>query len=312
MRDKCRVCGAPATRKLGNVSFCETHYDRAVHQRASKQHADLVSAAMLVAFVLVVAAVDRWLHPEFTPLSLVVAGIALAMVPAGVWLAFFHRRDRREPEPMSKVLRVFVLGALLAGAIGIPLVERGFDVSSWLYRSPATFLVGAVLVVGFTQEFLKYGAVRFWVYDSPDFDELCDGVVYASAAGLGYATALNVAFVLGSGGVDLGLGAVHMVLTALAHAGFAGISGYFLAAEKLQHKPWWWTTAGVSLAAALNGVFTFTRGMLTRGGLSEAGGAANPWLGLALAVGLIVAVTFALSSAMRREIASASASGDAG
>ena len=45
------------------------------------------------------------------------------------------------------VIEVFVLGALVAGAVGIPLVDRVFDVDSWMYRSPWTHLVGAILVV---------------------------------------------------------------------------------------------------------------------------------------------------------------------
>jgi len=234
LNGRCRVCGQAGTNRLGGYVFCDAHYARARHHRRSIWHADVVSAALLVGFVLAVAAVDRWLRPEFTAASLMVTGVVLAVVPAAVWLTFFYRRDRLEPEPVGMVLEVFVLGALLAGAVGIPLVDRVFAVHTWLYRSPWSHLLGAVLVVGFTQEFLKYAAVRFSVYDTPEFDELVDGVVYASAAGIGYATALNIAFVVESGGVDLGLGAVRIVLTVLAHAAIAGITGYHLGANKLQ------------------------------------------------------------------------------
>lgn len=311
LSDKCRVCGAPAELRLGAHRYCRRHYERAVHHRGSIHHADLLSAALLLVFVLAVATVDRLVQPSFGPVSLIVAGVVLALVPAAVWLGFFYRRDRLEPEPVDKVLQLAILGGLLAGAIGIPVVDRVFAVSGWLYSSPLVFLLGSVLVVGATQEFLKYSAVRFWVYDSHEFDELADGVVYGSAAGIGYATALNIAFVVGSGGVDLGLGAVQIVLTALAQASIGGITGYFLAVEKLHHRPSWWVPLGVCLAAVLNGVFFFSRGMLTQGQLTEAGGASNPWIGLMLAVGLIAVVTLTLSRAIRRDIAAALAVGEA-
>ncbi|WP_371079223.1 PrsW family glutamic-type intramembrane protease, partial [Salmonella enterica] len=117
-----------------------------------------------------------------------------------------------------------------------------------------------------------YAAVRFSVYRSKEFDERTDGIIYATAAGLGFATALNISFVVGSGGVDLGLGAIRIVVTALAQASFAGIVGYFLAKEKLEGKPIWWMPFGVTLAAVLNGLFFFLRGRVSTGAISASSG----------------------------------------
>jgi len=98
-------------------------------------------------------------------------------------------------------------------------------------------LLVSILVIGFTQEFLKYAAVRYSVYMLPEFDERMDGILYGTASGLGFATMLNITYIMDSGGVDLGVGIIRIVVTALAQASFAGISGYFLARAKFEDEP---------------------------------------------------------------------------
>jgi protease PrsW len=300
--DVCRVCSRPATQKLGQYAFCDEHYKKAVHQRKGLWRVDLLTILLLVVFVILVFLFSTLAKPVLNEGSLIAAGIILALVPAALWLWFFYRRDQLEPEPKSMVVEVFILGALVAGALAIPLVDSVFHVNDWLYSSLATQILGGILVVGFIQEFLKYAAVRFSVYKSDEFDERTDGVIYSTAAGLGFATALNIAFVVNSGGVDLGLGAIRVVVTALAQASFAGIVGYFLAKEKLEGKPIWWMPLGVTIAAILNGLFFFLRGKLTTGSIEAAAGFNSSWIGLALAAVLTLAITYLLSYLTQRDV----------
>ena len=67
---------------------------------------------------------------------------------------------------------------------------------------------GAVGVVATAP--LVYLAVRLSVYHSDEFDEWTDGILYGTAAGLGYATILNIDFIVSSGGADLGPGTVRV------------------------------------------------------------------------------------------------------
>jgi ABC-type branched-subunit amino acid transport system permease subunit len=90
------------------------------------------------------------------------------------------------------------------------------------------------------------------------------------------------------------MAAIRVVVTALAQASFAGVTGYFLGREKLEHKPAWWMPLGFLLAALLNGVFFYLWGTLTRGTISVSGGYVNPWAGLILAVVLSGATTACL------------------
>jgi RsiW-degrading membrane proteinase PrsW (M82 family) len=278
---------------------------------ASIWQADLVSVAALALLVVVIFVLDNALQPVFSKNSLLAAGIILAFIPTIVWLGFFYRRDRLEPEPKGLVLQLFLLGGLLAAGIGIPLVEKVFDVQSWLTRSTWTHLLGAILVIGFTQEFLKYAAVRYSVFQSSEFDECVDGIIYATAAGLGYATVLNINFVVNSGGVDLGIGFMHITITALAHASFGGVVGYFLGRSKFNDKPLWWMPAGVSLAAVLNGVFFFLRSTVTRRAISTSGASFQAWFGFILAAVLVIVVTALLSRAIDNPVLAAAAEEEA-
>ena len=302
MTQGCRICEQPATHTLGSYAFCEKHHHTATRQRGSLWRADAISLLILVAFVALVFVFDAVADPRFDRGTLTVVGIVLALVPAAIWLAFFYRRDRLEPEPKGMVLGVFVLGALVAAAIGIPLVGDVFDVDSWIGQSFVTQLLGGILVIGFTQEFLKYATVRFSVYQSREFDEWTDGILYATAAGLGFATMLNIDFIVSSGGADLGLGAVGVALTALAHASIAGVTGYFLGRDRLEVRPIWWVPLGVAIAAVLNGIFFYLRAAITQG---VVGGIPTSLYGLALAIVLALVITFLLARTVQREVSGA-------
>jgi protease PrsW len=289
----CCVCGNPASKMIGLRWFCEKHFQSATRERPHTWRTSILMVVGLVVFVGIVYALDLVFHPVLTGTDLILAGLLLALVPAFIWMVFFYLQDRLEPEPKGYILGVFLLGAILASAVGIPLVDSFFRVSNWIYTDTVATILGSILVVGFIQEFLKYAAVRYSVYLTAEFDEATDGVIYATAAGLGYATVLNLQFVIANGGVALGSSVIRMVVVALAQASFAGITGYFLGRARFEHKPWWWMAAGLSLAAVGNGLFNWLRGLVVQGGISLTGASANPWMGLVFAA-VVALVTLGL------------------
>jgi RsiW-degrading membrane proteinase PrsW (M82 family) len=294
----CCVCQVPLTgegRTIGKRCYCTEHYAKVVRGRDHFWHSGWILVAALIVFILLVVGVDTFARPALEGGLLLAVGIALALVPALIWLLFFYLQDRLEPEPKRYVIGVFILAALLAAAVGVPVVNDLFRVSDWLYESAVIQLVGGILVVGFSQEFLKYAAVRYTLFGSQEFDERIDGVIYGTAAGLGYATMLNIQYVMSNAGVDLSVGVIRIVVTALAQASFSGIVGYFLAQDKFEGKPVWWMPAGVTLAAVLNGLFVFLRDLASVRGLQF-----NPWNGLILATLVALAILGVLFWLMRR------------
>lgn len=210
--------------------------------------------------------------------GLILLGLLMSLVPAVLWLFFFYRLDRLEPEPKTKLLTIFGLSALVTAAIAHPLLENFFEIDRWLYSSLGTQLFGGILLVGFVQNAVIYLVVRYGIYPSPEFDERVDGVIYAIAAGLGLSTVVNFFYVVEHGGVDLGIGAIRIVVNALAYASFAGVLGYFLGQARFERTPSYYLPAGLALSAALNGIFFLMEDRVTADGLTV-----NPWNGLILA-----------------------------
>ncbi len=233
----------------------------------------------------------------------VVIGAVLALIPAGLWLAFFYAQDRAEPEPLHFVAGVAMLGGLLAGAVGQPLINTIFRVPDWITRSTLLDILGSILVVGFIQEFLKYAAVRFSVYNSSEFNQRIDGVVYGMAAGVGYATALNIGTVLQAGGfADVGAGVVRIVITALSQGVLGGLVGYFVGRNRLENKPVWWMPLGIALAAVINGLSAWARTEIgiAKFSLTTGGGGFSPWPALGLSAVIALVILLVMLWLMRR------------
>ena len=294
----CCVCHKPLgdeAKELGGRLYCPIHYANVSKEHKGIWASGVVEIVAVLIFVAIVALVAWLIKPQLNGTALILTGIVLSIIPAAIWMVFFYRQDRLEPEPKQYVIGVFILGMLLCNGVAIPVINQLFDISSWLTTNTLTHIVGAVLVIGITQEFLKYAAVRYSVYMTPEFDERIDGVVYGTAAGVGFATMLNINYVIANGGVDLYMGIIRIAITTLAQASFAGVTGYFLGRAKFEVEPVWWQTLGVLLAAVLNGLFTWARGEVMQVGLNV-----NPWLGLLLAAVVAVATFAALWYLMRR------------
>ena len=301
----CCICDQPGTRQLGRRWYCDQHFALVNKPHPGFWRAALVQVAGLVVFTVVVAGLaSRLPAGSLTGAPLVAAGLVLAIVPAALWLVYFWRQDRLEPEPKGYVLGVFLLALLITDVVGRRLILDFFRVEDWITLSSLTNLAGSILIVGFTLAGITWAAVRFSVYATGEFDERMDGVVYGTAAGLGVATMLNLRFILDSGGADLGSAVIHVVVAAMAQASFGGIVGYFLGEAKFIEEPLWWMPAGLTLASVLNGAFLWLLGEVRATGISV-----DPWRGLALGAGVALAtfalLTWLMSRALKRTLSQA-------
>jgi len=147
----------------------------------------------------------------------------LAVAPAAFWLWYFYSKDRFEPEPLSWILLVYIFGivvtipvAFIEGVLSLVLSE---------------FLL-VVMVAPIVEEFGKYLVVRKTVWESVEFDEPIDGIVYAAAAGLGFATLENVIYVFSAFETSMVLALQTVLVRALlsvpGHVLFSAMWGYSL------------------------------------------------------------------------------------
>ncbi len=108
------------------------------------------------------------------------------ILPAVVWLLFWLREDRLHPEPRSILMLTFIAG-MVAVPLAIPL-ERAVNNPNDL---TGTFFLWAVV-----EEVLKFGAALLVAWRSGEVDEPTDPLIYMMTAGLGFAAAENVLFLL--------------------------------------------------------------------------------------------------------------------
>ena len=260
--------------------------------------AGLVGFVLIAWLVELVAGIDRAVH-----LNVVVAAL-MAGIPALLWLGFFYLMDRHEPEPKQLVAGVCVLGALIAAPIAdfvqfgivspqpLELVDP-IPLHLWGIFGDGQRVLYAIFVAGLAQEMCKYAAVRYTIYQSREFDEPMDGIVYMMAAGTGFAVWINYHRMSGQGhSVDLSTAAAQAVVTTLAHASFAGVLGYVMGRAKFSQRSapvrGMLLMLGLLGAATLNGVFR-----LIETYVNSSGGRIQPWKGVGYAA-LFAAAVFSV------------------
>ena len=295
----CCICGDPVPppyNLLGGRPYCARHFAAVNKPHPGFWRAGLLQIAALALFSAVVALLAGQVA-GLDGVALTGAGLAVALVPTVLWLAYFYRQDHLEPEPKTNLALVFGIALLLAEAVGRHVIHDWFRVGSWAVGTTLTSLLAAILIVGFTYQAITYVAIRV-IYATPEFDERMDGIVYGTVAGLGLATLLNVRYVLDNGGVDLAPGVIHVATTALAQASFGGLLGYVMAEARFVHRPAFWVPLGFALVAALNGLFSWLIAEVSTTGLTVA-----PWRSLLLGIVVALVVFAALVALMRRTLA---------
>ena len=293
----CCICHeqlTPPYNTLGGRAYCARHFAAVNRPHSGFWRATLLQIVGIAALAALIAFGAGFLGP-LSGTGLLVAGVLLAVIPSLLWLIFFYQQDRLEPEPKQMVAAVFLLAALLTDVFARRVINEWFQLSSWAPYSDVTSLLASILIVGATYQAIVYLVVRLLVYNTEEFDERMDGIVYGTVAGLGTAMMTNLYFVLSNGGVALGPGVISTVTTALAAASFGGLQGWFMAEAKFAHRPVWWVPLGFALSTLLNGLFSWLIGEVSASGLSV-----NPWRSLLF--GLVVALTafLVLAVLMRR------------
>jgi RsiW-degrading membrane proteinase PrsW (M82 family) len=190
--------------------------------------------------------------------------LLIALAP-GIFLAwYFYHRDSYEPEPKLKIIKIFIIGGILVfpaalGEIGIMSLIK-INTNALFHIFILSFLIIAPI-----EELLKYYAVRRWIYNSVEFDEAMDGIVYTVAASLGFATVENVLYVIQHG---IGTGILRAFLAVPGHALFGALMGSYLGRAKFRpDKETKLIITGILLAIFCHGLYDFL--VLTRSSFSS-------------------------------------------
>ncbi len=203
-----------------------------------------------------------------------VLAILAAFIPAILWLWFFYSRDRYEREPKTLIIKLFFWG-LLAGpwAAGLNDLLRGILGPSiegagkaGLIPLAVSLLVIMVVLAALNEETMKYLVTTNSVHANPNFNEVVDGMIYISAAALGFAGGENFFYIVRAyvGGLEdasartafaFAFGQVAVfraIFNTVGHVTYSGIVGYFLGQHMIGKRPGRVVLWGILLATLIH------------------------------------------------------------
>lgn len=172
------------------------------------------------------------------------------ILPVIFWAVYHYHKDRHLPEPPLNLLLCFGLG-LLAAAIsklmyaGLEPLGLRFDAWALATDNPMALLAYSMLAIGPIEEFAKMLPFLVIVMRFRAFDELLDGIVYASFIGLGYALAENLQYLDFLSPLEA---AARGFAGPVVHILFASIWGYWISRARL-------SSLSVARAASLGFLF---------------------------------------------------------
>lgn len=154
-----------------------------------------------------------------------------AILPVLLLLWFIYRKDKRQPEPLGKLILTFFVGCLSvvpAALLESVLMPLGPSAASAPVLSG---LYNGYCVAGLCEELCKLLLLLWVIWRSRHFDEYFDGIVYAAYLSLGFACVENISYVL-QGSDPMGTAFMRGLLAVPAHFLFAVTMGYYVSLAK--------------------------------------------------------------------------------
>ena len=180
--------------------------------------------------------------------------LLLALVPGLAIALFIYLRDIREPEPYG----LLFLSALYGSTAFFISRGVGFLLHNFIYIDQGDLvhqMISAFVFVGLLGEGFKFLFLRGITFYYKNFNQPFDGIVYAIMAGMGYAIAENLLYVI-IGDADTAM--LRMITAAPANAVFAVIMGFFLGEAKLhKSKMFIYSLLALLLAAIAHGYYDY-------------------------------------------------------
>lgn len=149
--------------------------------------------------------------------------LSAAIAPGLSLLSFFYLKDRFDQEPISMIIRTFIMGALLV--FPIMFIQYAFEVEHVL-QAPWS---KSFLLSGTLEEFFKWFIFLYVVYKHTSFDGYYDGILYGVSISLGFATVENILYLFANG-IEVAVGRAFFPVS--SHALFGVLMGYYFGKAK--------------------------------------------------------------------------------
>lgn len=149
--------------------------------------------------------------------------ILIGVLPAIFLIVYMYKQDKIEPEPPSLLIKLFIFGGLTTFVASI-LEELGMWIETSIMGDTNSiwfYVIEYFIVVGLTEEGVKYFALRKTTWYDPNFNYVFDACIYATTVSLGFAAFENVLYIFNYG---LGVAPIRAVTAIPMHC----IAGIFM------------------------------------------------------------------------------------
>lgn len=177
--------------------------------------------------------------------------LLIGFAPGLYWLWYFYKRDTVEPEPRKMIIAAYLAGIFsVFVVVGIQLPFKIGEFSSAIFAAPII------------EELCKFLMVWIFFYRNKNFNEPLDGIVYAAAVALGFASLENGLYLVRGYSKTPEILSNTLIIRAFlsvpGHALFSSFWGYALGRYKCENDAkFTLVLGGLLLAMLMHSLFNF-------------------------------------------------------
>jgi len=180
----------------------------------------------------------------------VLCSLMLAVLPAVLIIMLIYYMRKQKSINFSEMAKYFIFGIIII--LPAIAIEKIFDFEN--FKTWKEIIIYAFIIVGLTEESVKFFILRTVAFKNENFKEPYDGIVYAVLISMGFATAENIYYTY-LGGSPLAL--IRMFTAVPAHAAFAVLMGFFTGLAKVRRFRVFYMTTGLLIAVFFHGIYDF-------------------------------------------------------
>ncbi|MFD2115989.1 glutamic-type intramembrane protease PrsW [Paenibacillus yanchengensis] len=173
--------------------------------------------------------------------------LSVAIAPGLSLLTYLYLRDKYDAEPVHIVVKMFVMGIIIL--IPIMVIQRGLQ----LWAADLPWIVSYIESAG-VEEFFKWFILYHFIFNHVEFDEPYDGILYAAAISLGFATMENILYAIFTP-VSFSMMFTRALLPVAGHAIFGILMGYYLGKAKFSKRRKYYLFISISVPVLLHGTY---------------------------------------------------------
>jgi len=199
-----------------------------------------------------------------TGLSGFAIGFLMAAVPVPFYIALALWIDRLEPEPLSMLAVAFFWGASIATFFAMIFNTLNEGILTAVFGRASASALTNILSAPLVEELGKGAALLLlFMWRRDEFDDVTDGIVYATMVGLGFAMTENVLYygraaVAEGGGVAVTVFFLRGILGPFAHPLYTSMTGIgfgFARESTRTSRKWLMPLLGLGGAVALHSIW---------------------------------------------------------